>query len=120
MTPQLRFNVQDNRWELWLAEAETPVGDKDASWLMQIQFAWNGETWNHYKFYRWMDGVRTEVVTRQEFDNRWNASMEYMGDANLVSDLLDVENEHHPVFKLREHWEAMLTLGLFVPSVNLS
>lgn len=122
--PQLAFvNLPNgNRWRLY-----HPYRTKDGNdliYYMDIKYAWNGESWNKYKFYSMEMGEPTELVTRDQYDDRVNAIIEHEGGETAYKWEMnqtewEVVRDNHMVFELRKHWEAMLELKLFQPSVTL-
>jgi hypothetical protein len=124
--PTLDFNVEFDRWVLKLnLQGTVRLDELERSYEMMVQCAFQGEEegWFQYRFIRWEMGDWVEVITRAEFDQRVKDIREHEGDriANAWAegqDQVDIINDYHPVFLLRDHWEAMIKLGLFFPSVT--
>jgi hypothetical protein len=121
MTPQLSFDQHDNRWELRLPDDSA---SDERSYLMQIQYAWDDNVWSHFRFFVWDCGTRVELVTKEQYEERVRSIDEHEGEGaghawHLEQTDWEVVRDNHPVFALRDHWNAMMTLGLFTPSVTL-
>lgn len=119
--PQLMFDQQHDCWRLNL---EREGGNDDGSYFMLINYAWNGETWSSYRFMVVRMGDESEVVTKAEYDQRVKDIEEYEGEEiaklwHLEQTHVEVERDNHPVFALREQWDAMMALEIFVPHVTI-
>jgi hypothetical protein len=117
-TPILDFNQEFGRWSLRLQDNF----DSDTTYEMLINVSW-GEP-HTYRFIRWEDGEWFEVMTKAELIAHIQDIRDHEGDG--VADLWMREQEqvcvvrdNHPVFALRKHWEALMTLELIHPVPTL-
>jgi hypothetical protein len=119
--PQLRFDSELDRWVMALQGVLSPDGE---SYCMIINVSWDGEGWFKYRFARYDMGDLIELVTSDEFDERVKDITEHEGEEVAKiwveeQEQVEVIHDNHPVFELRAHWEAMMTLGLFFPHVTM-
>jgi hypothetical protein len=122
-TPILDYNQEFGRWSLRLNRtlSEEDASEEDTSYEMLVNVSWADP--HTFTFIMWMDGEWFEACTNAEYDQRVQAIRDHEGQA--IADLWDSEQEQvtvlrddHPVFALRAHWEAMMTLNLFLPTVT--
>jgi len=121
VAPQLRYNNEFGRWELGLPNL---ADDFTGSYSMLVDTA-HGTDDDRYRFLVWISGEWFDAVTFEQHRDRVGAIIENEGQevaeiwAEHQTDEI-VLTDSHPVFRLRDHWEAMMTLGLFSPSVTMS
>jgi hypothetical protein len=118
-TPLLDYNQEFGRWCLRLSH---PLSEEDASYEMMINVSWGDP--HTYRFIKWVDGEWFEVCTKADYDQRVQDIAEHEGDAvaklwALEQEQVIVVRDTHPVFALRAHWEAIMTLELLYPMVTL-
>jgi hypothetical protein len=127
-TPQLTYDPVFNRWMLWLPRGDVAGSgyDTERSFCMVIHCEWRGEErgWFDYSFLEWDMGDDVEVDTDEQYQDRVETICSHEGEEiakiwEQGQDQVKVVREDHPVFALRKHWEAMMQLELFFPSVNL-
>lgn len=119
--PCLSFNVVDRRWEL---SSIIRMSGVYTTYICQIDNSWDGECWYRFKFFFQDDqGRRFELLTKTEFEERVQLIKECDGIAASLAWInsqteVEVVRDCHPVFSMREHWLAMMTLRLFTPAVT--
>jgi hypothetical protein len=123
--PQLSYDHAFDRWMLWLP-GQGSSSDIESSYCLAIKVGFMGEDkgWFDYRFLKFSMGDHVEVVSKPNYDQRLQDIRDHEGDeiAHLWDKhqmSVEVIYDQHPVFALRRHWEAMMELGLFMPSVNL-
>lgn len=121
--PTLAYNQQFDRWALRLNRCGMPEDGYSYEMLICCAFQSKEEGWFSYRFIRWEMGDWVEVGTQATYDEWINNMRAHEGEeiAELWAseqDQIEVLSDNHPVFKLRQHWEAMMTLELFFPSVT--
>ena len=100
-----------------------------------IDHSWNGESWNSYKIFLCDEVDETEIVDKDEYIHRYmvvemhegtEAADKWIDDASVKSNRESLETAE--AYKIGNQlignqligkWEAMLTLGLFSPSVTI-
>jgi len=101
--------------------------DNNSTYAMAIHSFYDGRRWYHYHFVRWdiHTGEWIEVVTNAQYQERLNFIRENEGE--LVAkvwaqeqDQVDIERDKHPVFRLAEHWEALVALDIISLPVSLN
>jgi hypothetical protein len=120
--PTLHF--EDDRWALRLMPGLEQCAERPefSDWML-IRCAWTGETWFTYRFIRQRAGRAKELITFDQLKERLEAIIENEGEeaADIWmegQDQVEQISADHPVFQLQKHWEAMIQLGLFFPTVN--
>lgn len=117
---------------------------KSGRWCMSTDFAWNGEMkhvnliidhswdgecWDRYKIEVWDDGEDFEVVSKEEWLDRFQAVLENEGEAEAFKwrsketvrpSTNGIEKHASEIGNsLISRWESMQELQLFVPGVTL-
>ncbi len=117
VAPQLAFDANKNRWILHLNE-----NPRSVSYAAEIRYAWNGKSWTEYKFLAFDMGDEYECVTRDQGEDARRVAMIYDNDMEAWDERYWrgklLVHPHHAVFKLKDHFEAILNLGLISLSVN--
>ena len=113
----LRYDADTERWILWYS---TQIDD-EVSYEMHVQYCGCGEY--DYRFVMWMSGEEYICVTPKEYeqhvqDIRDNEGHEMATAWHAGQNVYWVLPAHRDVYKLRAHWEAMITLGLFIVPVS--
>lgn len=120
--PMLAYSTEFDRWVLKFQGSQT---DPEVSYEMLIQCAYQDELgWFSYRFVRWDMGEWVEMLTFEQFRERVANIRENEGDRVAEAwvaeqEQYEVISEAHPIFKLRAHWEAMMTLNLFFPAITM-
>jgi hypothetical protein len=119
-TPTLdRSRFSKDAWTLSVSSA-------DDSYELQIRCYHGDETFNHYKFVKWEIGEEIELVSQDDFMSQYAAILEHEGE-EVADDWLDKSKnvrqfacfEEKLMKQLIARWEAMLTLDLFTPAINI-
>jgi hypothetical protein len=132
--PNLAFNQELNRWELYLPPHDSQSYFDDRRYSMLVKVAFHGEVssggedyrnWFEYRFVAHEECDWWQVLTSKQYNERLEAIRENEGDeAATIWDAgqnqVTVVEDNHPVFALKRHWEAMMELGIFWPTVTLS
>jgi hypothetical protein len=122
--PTLHFDTALDRWAMRMPDADPHAAERPefSDWML-VCCAWTGETWFTYRFVRYRAGKMKELVTYDQLKERLEAIIEHEGEAAADiwmdgQDQVEVVNGTLPIFDLPQKWEAMITLGLFFPTVN--
>lgn len=126
--PSLYYNEEWDRWELRIYNERD--GFNSPTYGMFVRYAHhtdeNGEgVWSDVRFFVEREGIYFELVDEKEYSKRYRAFV--VDEGKAIADLwfgdqqsMEVVAACHPVYQLRKHWEAMMTLKLFNPKVTLS
>jgi hypothetical protein len=118
--PQMFYSTEFDRWALAINLA-------DCRFEMLIDTAYKSidEEEFDYRFIEWVDGDWYECVTQTQYDERVADIEMHEGEEvaaiwKRAQNQVHVVRNTHPVFDLKKHWEAMMQLQLFDPSVTLA
>ena len=122
--PTLRYHgflgiTEKNHWCL-------NISHENYSYELQIRYYHGDGNVNHYKFINYEDGEEVKLVSRDALMEQYSDILAHEGEEaadKWICDVKDVREfeafEEYLMKELIARWEAMLTLKLFTPSINL-
>lgn len=118
IAPTLSFSDEFGRWLLRFNDELDGIEHLERSYYMVIDHSWDGECWYRYRFIAYFDGEWIELMTRKQYNAHVADIEENEGDEiariwEVGQNQYEVVPDHHPVFRLRWHFEALVTLRLF-------
>lgn len=112
--PHLTWDIQHDCWCLTMPRFSD---EHDVGYCMLIDHSHNWRTENNYIFIRNDIGDEMEVVTTDQYMRRLDGIEEHEGEAvrkawHEGQTYVRVERDNHPVFALKQYFEAIMTLEI--------
>lgn len=73
-------NLDGRCIDVWAISCSALVGGEEHFYEVQVRVAWDGETWNHFKFYEVVMGTEIELATEEEYQARLQAIRDHESD----------------------------------------